>query len=278
LKHIIKEDILLLDFLKKIYPDSSNKTLRDLLKHKRIQIDDKTQVNASLLLKKNQTLEISDLVKKITKNINILYEDKDLIIINKKDNFLSAPKDHKVEENALSTLKKNYKKIYLVHRLDKSTSGVMVFAKNLKTKSLLDEMFKKREIKKEYIAIVDGIITKKKDILINNLTYHKDFLVKVSFDKTKGYKAITEYELIKTTKSFSFLKINLITGKKHQIRVQLSHINHPVLGDKKYSENLINPINRLALHSYNLEFIHPITNKKISIKAPIPKSFIALGY
>jgi 23S rRNA-/tRNA-specific pseudouridylate synthase len=154
----------------------------------------------------------------------------------------------------------------------------MIIAKNLKTKSLLDEMFKKREIKKEYIAIVTGHLNKEKDTLSNNLTYHKDFLVKVSPDENKGYKAITKYEVLKTTKSFSFLKINLITGKKHQIRVQLSHINHPILGDKKYFENLIDPINRICLHSYLLEFIHPITTKKISIKAPIPTSFLALGF
>ncbi len=278
-KHIIKKNIKLLDALKEIYPDSSNKTLRDLLKNKRILIDDKTCVNANTIVEIDQTISIGSKIEKLPYAIDLLFEDNDIIIVNKPNHLLSTPLDKKNEVNLLHILKKHYdtKNIFAVHRLDKSTSGVIVFAKSIKVKNILDEMFKKRLIKKEYIAIVNGNILKDKDTLIDYLYNHEDFLVKVTNNPDIGKKAILRFEVIRRSKNFSFLKVFLETGKKHQIRVQLSNINHPILGDKKYTSKLLDPIKRICLHAYKLEFFHPVTDKNLTFISPIPKAFKKLG-
>ena len=203
---------------------------------------------------------------KTKKKLDIVYEDKELIVVNKEAKKLCVSTD-KIKTNTLYSEVSSYvkkqnpkNKIFIVHRLDRDTSGLVIFAKNEKLKKKLQDNWDMLAKTREYIAIVDKTPVKKKDTLKDYLKESKTLQVYVTDDKKNGKLAITDYEVIKSTKVYSMLKVNIHTGRKNQIRVQLSNIGHPIVGDKKYKARN-NPIGRLALHATKLEIIHPLTKK-----------------
>ncbi len=212
------------------------------------------------------------------KKLDILYEDKYLIIINKPHNLLtiatSKEKEKTLYHYVFEYLKKKNKnnKVFIVHRLDKDTSGIIVFAKDYNVKFYMQNNWDK--FKKGYVAIVEGKVKKDKEILKSYLMETKTHLTYSVNDKN-GKLAITEYEKILENKVYTMLSLNLKTGKKNQIRVQLSDMGNPIVGDKKYGSKK-NPINRMALVANYLEFIHPKTKEKIVIDIDIPNNFINL--
>ena len=212
------------------------------------------------------------------KKMDILYEDKYLIIINKPAHLLTIAtkkeKERTLYHEVYDYLKNKHKsnKVFIVHRLDKDTSGIVVFAKDIKTKVYMQENWDK--FKRGYVAVVEGKLNNKKGVLKNYLNETKTLYTYVVNDKD-GKLAITEYEKILENKKYTLLSLNLKTGRKNQIRVQLSHIGLPIVGDKKYG-SLSNPIRRMALHSNYLKFVHPKTNHEIIIDIDIPNSFLNL--
>mgnify|MGYP004510094865 FL=1 len=212
------------------------------------------------------------------KKLDILYEDKYLIIVNKPSSMLTiATKNekertlyHYVYEYLKNKNKNN--KVFIVHRLDKDTSGIVLFAKDIKTKLFLQENWDK--FKRMYVAVVDGKIKEKKGIFKCYLMETKTHLTYIVQDKN-GKLAITEYEKILENKRYTMLSLKLKTGRKNQIRVQLSANNTPIVGDKKYGSKK-DPIRRMALVANTIEFIHPNTKEKIIIDIDIPNSFINL--
>ena len=212
------------------------------------------------------------------KKLDIIYEDKELIVINKPTKKLCVSTD-KIKTNTLYSEVSSYvkkqnpkNKIFIVHRLDRDTSGLVVFAKNEILKRKLQDNWDKLAINREYIAIVDGVPSKNKDTLKDYLKESKSLEVYVTDDTKNGKLAITDYEVIKKTRVYSMLKINIHTGRKNQIRVQLSNIGHPVVGDKKYKSRN-NPLGRLALHANKLELIHPVTKKNMLFECKVPTGF-----
>lgn len=212
------------------------------------------------------------------KKLDIIYEDKELIVVCKpsKQLCISTIKNHEhtlYNEVSSYVKKQNPKnKIFIVHRLDKDTSGIVLFAKNEKMKRKLQENWDKLAITREYVAVVDGNMPLKKDTLKNYLKESKTLQVYVTSDKQNGKLAITNYEVIKSNKVYSMLKINIDTGRKNQIRVQLANINHPIVGDKKYKARN-NPLGRLALHATKLEIINPMTKKNMTFESKVPATF-----
>ena len=207
------------------------------------------------------------------KKLEILYEDKDIIVINKEANLLTIS-DGKEKENTLyykvsSYLKKQNKnnKVYIVHRLDKDTSGIIIFAKNTKAKKILQDNW--QNVRREYIAIVNGI-AKDKDIIKSNLNETRTHYV---YSSKKGKLAITEYERLTHNNIYSLLKIRIYTGRHHQIRVHLNDSNIPIVGDKTYSNVKNKGFRRLYLHAHYVEFNHPITKELIKIKTDYPDDF-----
>ena len=167
--------------------------------------------------------------------------------------------------------KNKHAKIFIIHRLDKETSGVLMFAKNEYSKNVFQENWNELVKKRSYIAIVEGILEKKEATLKNYLKETSTHLVYVSKNKD-GKEAITSYKVVKQGKKYSELKIEIETGRKNQIRVQLANINHPIVGDKKYG---LGDEKRLFLHADLLEIYNPILKKKMSFKSTAPKAFIA---
>lgn len=210
------------------------------------------------------------------KKLDIIFEDKEILVINKpsKKLTIATTKEqtrtlyHEAREYVKKQNPKN--KIFIVHRLDKDTSGVILFAKNERLKKLFQDNWDFLCQKREYLAIVEGKPNKKKDIIKSYLTESKTLQVFSTPDPKKGKLAITEYEVLKSNKSYSLVKINIKTGRKNQIRVHMSDINTPIVGDKKYKSKT-NPINRLGLHASILEIKHPITKKVMKFEAKVPK-------
>ncbi len=208
--------------------------------------------------------------------IKILYEDKYLIIVEKPANLLTIAtineKENTMYHKILLYLKKKNQKVFIVHRLDKDTSGLLIFAKNEKIKKYFQDNFDK--VTRKYMAIVEGILEKKQDTIKSYLKETKTNLVYVSNDKT-GKLAITNYKVILEKNNYSLLDILIKTGRKNQIRVQLNSIGHSIVGDKKYFKTR-KKANRLYLHAYYLEFIHPVTKQVIKIELDVPKEFLDL--
>ncbi len=207
--------------------------------------------------------------------LKILYEDKSIIIISKPSNLLTigTNKEHnntlyrKVSEYVKKQHKSN--KIFIVHRLDKDTSGIIVFAKTEPVKRILQRNWDKT--KRKYVALVEGKVAKG-DTIKNYLAETKTLKTYITNDKKIGKLAITKYKPIKGNKEYTLLDIEILTGRKNQIRVHMESINHPIVGDKKYNSKK-NPIRRMCLHATYLEFIHPITNKRLIIEDKYPNIF-----
>ena len=211
------------------------------------------------------------------KKLEILYEDKFIIIVNKPHNLLTIAtekeKERTLYQYVYDYLKKKNKnnKVFIVHRLDKDTSGIVMFAKDEETKFFLQDNWDKFE--RCYVAVVYGKLDKS-GILKNYLSETKTHLTYITNDKN-GKLAITQYERVLQNKKYTMLSLNLKTGRKNQIRVQLAHIGNPIVGDKKYGIKK-DPIRRMALHAFLLSFIHPKSKEIIKIEIDIPDAFINL--
>lgn len=203
------------------------------------------------------------------KKLKILYEDKYLLAVSKESGKLTIS-DGKHFENLYDEVytylkqKNKNNKVFIVHRLDKDTSGIVLFAKDEKTKKFLQDNWDKTV--RKYYALVCGKVKKSSDVLINYLKETSTLLVYDSKDKINGKKAITKYNVIKQNNEYSLLDIEIETGRKNQIRVALNNINHSIVGDKKYCNIKKNPLRRLCLHAYYLGFVHPITKREIIIE------------
>ena len=212
------------------------------------------------------------------KKLDILYEDKFLIIINKPAHLLTVSTEKEKEKTlfhyVFEYLKQKNKnnKVFIVHRLDKDTSGIVVFAKDEKTKFYFQDNWDK--FRKNYVAVVNGKIKDKKGVLKSYLQETKTHIT-YSVNDQNGKLAITEYEKILENKKYTMLSLNLKTGRKNQIRVQLADIGNSIVGDKKYGLKS-DPIRRMALIANTFEFIHPKTKEKIIIDIDIPETFINL--
>ncbi len=205
------------------------------------------------------------------KKLDIIYEDKDFLVVNKPAGLLTIS-DGKTN-NTLYSMARIYvkkqnphNKIFIVHRLDKDTSGVILFSKNEKLKYLLQNDWNNLCLVREYYAIVEGIMPKEKDTLTNYLQESKTHQVYVTNNKRLGKLAITNYEVIEAKNNKSLLKINIETGRKNQIRCQLAFINHPIIGDRLYH----NKAKRLMLHATKLVIVQPITKQTYTFISPVP--------
>ncbi len=212
------------------------------------------------------------------KKLDIIYQDKSIIVINKEAGLLTVASDtdayNTLFNKVLTYEKQKHKsnKIFIVHRLDKDTSGVIVFAKSIKVKNILQDNWDDSAKTRNYIAIVEGVPKEKEKTIKSWLKETSTYLTYSSNRENDGKLAITKYKIIKTNKNNSVLEIKILTGRKNQIRVHLSDIGHPILGDKKYGSK-VNPLKRLALHANKLELIHPITKELMIFETNVPNEF-----
>lgn len=212
--------------------------------------------------------------------LNIVYEDDCLLIINKQPNVAIHPSMLHYD-NSLSNGVKFYfdsiglkKKIRPVNRLDRNTSGLVIFAKNEYVQEFLIKQMKNNTFSKEYLAILEGILNKKKGTIIAPIARKKDSIIERCVDESGDF-SITHYKVIKEFNNLSLVNFKLETGRTHQIRVHSSYIGHPILGDDLYG-NKSSLIYRQALHSYKISFIHPKTREKMCFEIDLPKDMLSI--
>lgn len=250
----------------------SHKAIKRFIDAKRCKVNGQVVTISTAALKKGDSilLDLSPL-EKIAQEQVILFEDAYLLILNKKVGSIC-------DEQFVKPFKKEYPQLALVHRLDKETSGVLLLAKDEKTKEGMITLFKKHAVEKLYLAIVDGVFKKSEGKIENYLGQieKSDFQITYgSVTEKEGKRAITHYRILKKSSNASLLLCQPITGRTHQLRVHLSSISHPILGDWQYGKQFICKYEAQShlLHAYKVEFIHPVTKEKLQIKAPLPKEF-----
>ena len=274
MKIIVKKKDNLLNYLVD-NTDWSKSKIKSLFKYKSILVNGKIPLNPNVDVKEKDTIEVS--TDKKTVNIGtipIIYEDENYLVVNKPSGMLTIA-TNKEKEKTLYHKVREYinskkEKIFIVHRLDRDTSGLVVFCKNEKLRDKIQENWEKVAILREYRCVVTGIMPKKKDKLVNYLKETKDGSVYIS--NNTGKQAITNYEVLKED-SNSLLKIVIETGRKNQIRAQLAYINHPIIGDKKYGDNKVKS-KKLLLVANRLDIKDPVSKKVLSFEVNVPREYL----
>lgn len=280
---VTEETELLVFLLTKITSRSRN-DVKVLLRDKQIHVDGQPITQFNHPLKPEQVVEVK--WKKAPeearyRGLTIIFEDQYLIVIEKQAGVLSIATEKQKDNTAYSILSGHVKKqdprnrIFVVHRLDRETSGLMMFAKSEKIQKLLQESWNATIEERTYLAVVEGYVEKKQDTITSYLVESKALIVYSSKNPEVGQKAITHYEVLKSNKNFSLLKVNLETGRKNQIRVHAKDLGHSVVGDEKYGAKT-DPIKRLGLHAWVLAFKHPITGKDLRFETEMPTKFMNL--
>jgi RluA family pseudouridine synthase len=217
----------------------------------------------------------------LPKGLAVLYEDKDILVVDKPAGLLTVSTEHEKSRTAHSILTdyfrtgcgRSRKRLYVVHRLDRDTSGTLIFAKSEEAKFRLQARWKQTE--KKYLAVVHGKCEKSSGTITTYLAEDKAYNVYSTSDSTKGRLSHTAYIVLKVTRGLSLLEVALLTGRKNQIRVHLAGIGHPIVGDTKYGK-ADDPSPRMALHARSISFKHPFSGKQLSFESKVPDFFSTL--
>lgn len=275
----------LLEFLLRKCNTSRN-NVKTLLSHRKVLVNGSVVTQFNFPLAKDDEVKISKNTvegsrgKTPTKSyaapraqIKIVYEDEDFLAVDKPVGLLSVESDKERDcayGRVLAYLQNGDKNArpYVLHRIDKETSGVLVFAKNIKLHSMLKMKWNEYVSAREYYAVAEGVFEQKEGTIVSYLKENVNHLM-YSTQDTTGQKAITHYTVLKETEKYSLLLVKIDTGRKNQIRVHMHALGHPIVGDDKYGCSQ-NPLKRLGLHAGKLQFVHPTTKELITITAPIP--------
>lgn len=278
-----QEDTLLAFVLAKL-PQKSRNLIKTVLGGRQIFVEGKPVSQFDHPLIPGQHVEVrwdrSEGPKK-GEELKIIFEDQYLIVIDKPSGLLTVATDKEKRKTAYAMLSAHVKtadpenKIFIVHRLDRETSGLLLFAKNEKIKKQIQETWESTIAERAYVAVVEGQVEPSEGTITSWLTESKALIVYSSQNPHLGKKAITHYKKLNGNAMFSLLQLNLETGRKHQIRVHMQDINHPIIGDEKYGASQ-NPMRRMGLHAQVLAFTHPKTGKLCRFETVIPAKFLKL--
>ncbi len=280
----VERDDTLLAGLLAFLPSKSRNVLKAVLRDGQVLVDGISVTQFDHVLQPGQKVEVRwdrTTSQQQPHGLNIIHEDKDLIIINKPSGLLTVATDKEKRKTAYAILSDYVKmedpenKIFIIHRLDRETSGLLMFAKNEAIKHQIQETWTTTIDQRTYVGVVEGEVQQQEGTIVSWLQESKAFIVYSSQNPRHGQKAVTHYKRIRSNNHFSLLQINLETGRKHQIRVHMQDIDHPIIGDSKYGASL-NPIRRLGLHAQVLAFVHPKTGELCRFETEIPKQFLRL--
>jgi len=280
----VTEACELMPFLLKSFPDKHRTKIKSLLAHRQVSVNDLVITQFNYPLQQGQTVSINYGYAPQTvryNGLNIVFEDPHIIVIEKMPGILSVATDKQNDRTAYRILSTHVKdedpknRIFVVHRLDREASGIMLFAKSMEVQEILQKEWQESVIERNYIAVVEGCVEKEEDTIISNLTESKAYVMYSSKVPNEGQRSVTHYKVLQKNNDYSMLEVCLETGRKNQIRVHMKDIGHPIIGDKKYGSK-INPINRVALHARIIRFIHPITKKELFFESSVPVKFLKL--
>lgn len=276
MKYICDKDDELFNYLRVNISNKSKNNIKSLLKNECVLVNNKIVTKYNYVVKTGDIIEINK-SKRINSELDIIYEDDNIIVVNKPSKLLTIS-NKKEKENTLyrmvsDYLKKEKKKVFVIHRLDYDTSGVIMFAKNKEIQELYQSRWNDLAKIREYTAVVEGV-TNSEGHIQSYLKQTKTLLVYSSKSKD-GYFAVTDYERIMNNDKYSMLKIHISTGRRNQIRCHMHDIKHPILGDSHYYSRY-NPLGRLALHANKLVITDPISKKELAFVSKIPLEFYNL--
>ena len=276
----------LLQFVEQSLPEMKRTRLKQMLAHDQIAVNDMPQrqfdqpLNPGDKVKVNFTREFRVFSHR---RLKLVYEDEDIIVVNKGYGLLSMGNDKTREGTAYSILREYIKwqnpanKLFIIHRLDRDTSGLMMFAKNEEAKRTMQHNWNNMVLNRKYLAVVEGTPEPAEDTIRSYLAETSQYEVYSTDDPAKGQFAVTRYRTLESGPRFSLLEVELDTGRKNQIRVHMKDIGHAISGDRKYGAEA-SPIHRLALHAQTLRFIHPVTRREMNFSTPVPSSFTSLTH
>lgn len=285
----VDEDAALLDVLKIQYPKSSATKLRKMLTQGRVTVNDEVEHRAKETVVKGSKVVVLDRPAAFDKtpppavknpvDIDVIFEDEDLLVVNKPAHLLSVATD-RLEVDTLHSRGVDYLRFsnpkawcFIVHRLDKETSGVMVLAKNKSAKEYLQEQFGERQVHRLYLALVEGVVDVKQGTVSTWLMEDKFLNVKaVNSKHPKGKEAISHYQILKENEDNSLVEVEIETGRRHQIRMAMQYLSAPVVGDELHGAET-DPYHRVCLHAHSLEFLHPSTDDPVRFEATPPRLF-----
>jgi len=276
----VKEKAELFDFVLQKMESMSKTAVKSLLSSRQIFVNDKIETQYNLTLQEGDRVTINFSKTKAGfhhAKLSIIYEDEYIIVVDKAEGLLAVATEKNEDSTAFRIImnylkKQNLKnRLYVVHRIDRETSGILLFAKQKETQLLLQDNWHRDVHERVYYAMVEGSVEKDQDSIVSWLTEDwKSKKVYSSFQENGGQKSITHYQVMKRSEKFSLLKIELETGRKNQIRVHMQSIGHPIVGDKKYGSQE-SPIGRIGLHAAVLGLRHPVTGRPIRFESEIPK-------
>lgn len=271
----------LMEFLSTVMPDRKRSSIKSLLKFGSVM------VNETVTSQFNTPLIPGDVVKVnlsrsfpvfYNRRVKIVYEDDDIIVIEKGYGLLSMGND-KVKDGTAYSILKNYlkekdprNKIFIIHRLDRDTSGLMMFAKTIEAKEAMQHNWNNMVLERTYLAVVEGKVEEESGTVKSYLAENSQMEVYSTDNPEEGQLAVTRWKRMATGNGYTLMEVSLDTGRKNQIRVHMKDLEHPIAGDRKYGAKS-SPIHRLALHARTLRFVHPITRRDMRFETPVPASF-----
>lgn len=280
------EDTQLLQFLLDKQVRKSRNAVKSLLAHKQIKVNNKLQTQFDFELKAGDRVSVMKFnqARKLNKmkGLTIVFEDEYIIVIEKEAGMLSVGTEKEktltifnILNNYVKAKGKKDSRIFVLHRLDREISGLMIFSKDAETQSICQKNWDLIVPEHKYLAVVEGQLEPREGSIRSWLTENKNYMIFSSSFNNGGIEAISHYKTIAETKHCSLLEIELQTRRKNQIRAQLNQLKHPIVGDKKYGASS-NPIKRIALHSQRMTIKHPISGQKLEFESNLPKAISQL--
>jgi len=276
----VEKETTLLEFLMTALNGISRNKAKNILAGNGVKVNRKATTRFDEPLKPGFVVQVSRHKRSTTlKNqyVRIVYEDKDLVVVEKNEGILSMPstaKQYSVKKVLDEYFEKRHFKCraHTVHRLDRETSGLMIYAKSIEVAQMFEADWHNIVYDRRYLAVVDGEVEQEGGTVKSWLKDNKAFITYSSPEDNGGKYAVTHFRVLQKTPRFSLLELKLETGRKNQIRVHMQDIGHPVVGDFKYGKGL-GPVGRLCLHAYRLHFFHPRTGERMEFETPYPKEF-----
>ncbi len=281
---LVETEDTLLAFLLAHLPQKSRSSVKAVLRDGQVFVGDRAFTQFDQPLVPGQRVRVywqrTEAPREL-RGLNIVHEDDQIIVVDKPSGLLTIATDKEKRRTAYAMLSDHVKKadpdnkIFIVHRLDRETSGLLMFAKSEKVKEQIQKTWETTISERSYVAVVEGEVEAEEGTVTSWLTESRALIVYSSQNPQHGRKSVTHYRKLRGNRDYSLLRLNLDTGRKHQIRVHMQDLGHPVVGDKKYGSTL-NPLRRMGLHAQVLVFTHPQTRKLCRFETPIPKSFLKL--
>ena len=277
-------DTKLLECLEAKLTDHKRTAIKTMLKYHQVAVNSMPVSQFDMEIHAGDTLSVNFTRPFVTfshPRIKLVYEDDDIIVIHKGSGILSVSTDNVKDGTAYSILRDYLKKkdprlmLFVVHRLDRDTSGLMMFAKNVEAKEAMQHNWNNMVLDRKYVAVVEGKVEQEEGFVKSYLAETSQYEVYSTQNPDEGQLAITRYKRLKCHNGYSLMELSLDTGRKNQIRVHMKDLGHPIAGDRKYGAKS-SPIHRLALHARTLHFAHPITKKEMLFDTPVPSRFLSL--